>query len=419
MGTSWLLVCTDLRRRWPTVALLTMLIGLAGAFVLTAATGARRTDSALERFLDATAMWDGSIEVAYPATEAVLADVADEPGVVATTAAVGIPLGSEELETGVISGLASGWLHDIYRPRMITGRLPDPTRADELIVNEDTAEKHHLAPGDVVVLEEFVGLGISQPMTIVGIHRGVIDLALGDTYPGAIASEAFGRRFADQMYGSCRWYPAGVPDPIANRCEHAQRRDRPPPGTRTCGQPARRGPAPSRRSRGIRRADRAGSRRAGRSVLDPDPGHCRLGASAARDGGGTSCGRRRSPGSDTPFARHHVPIERPGHARGPGPRDRRRMRARDRRRGCGLTTRAARLGAARGPPPWGLGGTGDVARWRRGDGGRPARRRGRPSPPVGARPPSARPELRAVPSRYRCLPCSDAISPIETHVGVG
>lgn len=202
MGASWLLVRTDLRRRWPTVAVLAVLIGLAGTFVLTAATGARRTDSALDRFLDATAMWDGSIEVAFPATDAVLADLAAEPEVAAATAAVGIPLVSEEIETGVISGLASGWLHDIYRPRMIAGRLPDPTRADEIIVNEDTAEKHHLAPGNVVVLEDFVGLGISQPMTIVGIHRGVIDLALADTYPGAIASEAFGRHFADQMYGT-------------------------------------------------------------------------------------------------------------------------------------------------------------------------------------------------------------------------
>lgn len=200
MGASWLLVRTDLRRRWPTVVALMLFVGLAGTFVLTAATGARRADSALERFLAATKMWDGSIEVDFLAAEEVVADVAAQPEVAATSAAVGIPLVSEEIETGVIAGLAPGWLREVYRPRILAGRLPDPSRADELLVNEEEAERHHLVPGDVVILEDFLDLGIAQSMTIVGIHRGVIDLALGDTFPGAIASEAFGRRFGDKLY---------------------------------------------------------------------------------------------------------------------------------------------------------------------------------------------------------------------------
>ena len=102
----------------------------------------------------------------------------------------------------MIAGLAPGWLRDVYRPRIVAGRLPDPTRVDELLVNEDIAERHHLVPGDVVVLEDYLGLGIVQPMTIVGIHRGFIDLALGDTYPGGIATEAFGRRFGGEIYAA-------------------------------------------------------------------------------------------------------------------------------------------------------------------------------------------------------------------------
>jgi len=178
-----------------------MLVAVAGGFVVAAATGARRADSALDRFLDSTEMWDGSIEVDYPATEAVVADVAAQPEVAAASAAaVFVPVGSEKIDSSVIAGLASGWLRDVYRPRIIAGRLPDPKRVDELLVNEDTAERHHVAPGDVVVFSDFVDLGIAQPMTIVGIHRGVIDLALADTFPGAIATEAFGRRYGDAVY---------------------------------------------------------------------------------------------------------------------------------------------------------------------------------------------------------------------------
>ena len=191
----WLAGRTDVRRRWASVLALTLLVGLAGTFVLTAATGARRADSALDRFLDSTKMWDGSIEADYAATDAVVADVAAQPEVAAASAAFLVPVGSDELQGGVIAGLASGWLRDVYRPRIISGRLPDPRRDDELLVNEDYARRYRLVPGDVVVLEDFIGAGIAQPMTIVGIHRGPIDLALGDTYPGAIATEAFGRRY--------------------------------------------------------------------------------------------------------------------------------------------------------------------------------------------------------------------------------
>jgi hypothetical protein len=207
MGGVWLAARTDVRRRWPSIVALTLLVALAGAFVLTAATGARRADSALERLLDATEMWDGSIEVDYPETDAVVADVATQPEVAAASAAVLVPVGSEELEGGVIAGLAPRWLRDVYRPRIITGRLPDPRRDDELLVNEVYAQRYHLVPGDVVVLEDFVGAGIAQPMSIVGIHRGVLDLALGDSYPGAIATEAFGRRFGAALYAAV----AGTP----------------------------------------------------------------------------------------------------------------------------------------------------------------------------------------------------------------
>ena len=207
MGASWLLVWTDVHRRWPTVVAMTMLVGFAGTFVLTAATGARRADSALGRFLDATEMWDGSIEVDFAATEAVLADLAAQPEVAAATAFVFIPLVSEEIEFPM-AGLGAGWLRDVYRPRIISGRLPDPTRVNEILVNEETARRHHLIPGDVVVLEDFLGLGIVQPMTIVGIHRGVTDLALADTYSGSIATEAFGRRFGDAIYD----FVAGTPE---------------------------------------------------------------------------------------------------------------------------------------------------------------------------------------------------------------
>src|SRR5580693_116520 len=51
MTTVWLALRADVRRRWPALLSLAVLLGLIGGVVLTAAAGARRTDTAYPRLL--------------------------------------------------------------------------------------------------------------------------------------------------------------------------------------------------------------------------------------------------------------------------------------------------------------------------------------------------------------------------------
>ena len=51
MGSTWLALHADLRMRWRAMAGLALLLGLIGGVVLTAAAGARRTDTAYPRLL--------------------------------------------------------------------------------------------------------------------------------------------------------------------------------------------------------------------------------------------------------------------------------------------------------------------------------------------------------------------------------
>src|SRR5512140_2061206 len=51
MGSTWLALRADLRVRWRALAGLALLLGLIGGVVLTAAAGARRTDTAYPRLL--------------------------------------------------------------------------------------------------------------------------------------------------------------------------------------------------------------------------------------------------------------------------------------------------------------------------------------------------------------------------------
>jgi hypothetical protein len=54
MSPSWLCARADLRRRWRSRVAIAALIAIAGTVVLTAYAGARRTDSAYPRYLQAT-----------------------------------------------------------------------------------------------------------------------------------------------------------------------------------------------------------------------------------------------------------------------------------------------------------------------------------------------------------------------------
>jgi ABC-type antimicrobial peptide transport system permease subunit len=47
MTTAWLTLRADIRRRWPALLSLALLLGLIGGVVLAAAAGARRTDTAV------------------------------------------------------------------------------------------------------------------------------------------------------------------------------------------------------------------------------------------------------------------------------------------------------------------------------------------------------------------------------------
>jgi ABC-type antimicrobial peptide transport system permease subunit len=61
MATVWLSLRTDIRRRWRTLLSLALLLGLIGGVVLTAAAGARRTDTAYPRLLS----WANATQVDF------------------------------------------------------------------------------------------------------------------------------------------------------------------------------------------------------------------------------------------------------------------------------------------------------------------------------------------------------------------
>ncbi|MEW9531089.1 ABC transporter permease [Microbispora sp. NPDC049125] len=202
---TWLRL--DLRRRWRSLAVLALLVAFAGGTVLTAVAGARRGGTAVDRLYAAT----------LPATMAVLPNqpgfdwskVRALPEVAAVTTFPVSGFGVEGIPPGAnvssFPPIDDENLRTIERPVVLAGRLPDPRRADEVVVSSRFPAVYGKGVGDRVVLtlmspEQAAGedfdpatdepLGPRVPATIVGIIRSAWYAEDIGQPPGLLATPA-------------------------------------------------------------------------------------------------------------------------------------------------------------------------------------------------------------------------------------
>ncbi len=149
----WLTLRADLRRRWRPLLALALLLGLLGGVVLTAAAGARRTDTAYPRLL----AWARASQVDIVPQETGLNGyfraLAKLPqiGSMATGQLYQAALpASKQTSVQVISSPDGGYGIRVDRPRVLTGHLFDEALAGQAMVNQAMAAAEHLAPGDEV-----------------------------------------------------------------------------------------------------------------------------------------------------------------------------------------------------------------------------------------------------------------------------
>jgi hypothetical protein len=149
VGAVWFIARSGATRRALPGLLLAALVGLAGAAILTAWAGARRTDSAYERLsesvnhADLVVTAEGDPFTFDPAVASGGAGVAST-GVVKGFGAVRVfPDGTLDFETSTaLLGPAdtTAW-YDLDRPLLAEGRIPAPDATDELMVPEDMRDR--------------------------------------------------------------------------------------------------------------------------------------------------------------------------------------------------------------------------------------------------------------------------------------
>jgi hypothetical protein len=141
---------------------LTLVVGLAGGVVLAAVAGARRSDTALSRFLTASGtvnlmvVWDSSVELTSPTDRAdELAAVAALPQV-RTAHRVAFVIVSGSDPTGpadpsrqiALVGLDRPGHEALGRPLLVAGRWSRPDHPEEALVDEEFASRYNLHAGE-------------------------------------------------------------------------------------------------------------------------------------------------------------------------------------------------------------------------------------------------------------------------------
>lgn len=155
MATVWLLLRADLRHRWRALLGLTLLLGLVGGVVLTAATGARRTDTVYPRLMawsnasQLDIVPQGTGQHGYYTALARLPQV--EAMGIGQLDQAALP-SERDAEVQLASSPDGSFGARTDQVRVLAGHLFDPHAAGQAMIDQDMAAAEHLKPGGTVRL---------------------------------------------------------------------------------------------------------------------------------------------------------------------------------------------------------------------------------------------------------------------------
>ena len=216
MGAVGMVAGCEIRRRWQSVIVLTLLVGIVGAVVLATIAGARRTDSALDRFNAASRSSSVQVFVDHP-TSAQLREFSRVPDVsaFAVASAFFVALkGLPDLTPAAAVDTKLGRVVD--RPRIVAGRAANPSAVDELTIGESLAAQLHRKVGDHLDATSYAPAqtaallaGVADPgppagpplrFRIVGIVRRPLDLGRKGGLGGVLVlTPAFNRKYSGRI----------------------------------------------------------------------------------------------------------------------------------------------------------------------------------------------------------------------------
>ncbi|HEX2064668.1 MAG TPA: FtsX-like permease family protein [Acidimicrobiales bacterium] len=214
-GPVWLWFRSELRRRWRSWLVLALLVGVGGGVVIGAAAGARGTDTAYSRFLEASNPVDVSVQaVPFPLDVEAINRLPEVEHAFNTPYAWLNPAPGEpewEFSPLLVPDLRTA-KHD--RSKVLEGRRPDPDRADEASVTPVAAKSGAVEIGSTLRLQAWTPEGARAVLqgdrrppdgVIVEVKIVGVELVPGALLPSEqdegsiLLTPAFARQYGDQI----------------------------------------------------------------------------------------------------------------------------------------------------------------------------------------------------------------------------
>jgi hypothetical protein len=192
---------TELRHRWLSLLGLVLLVAVAGAFVLTAATGARRVATAWTRFGSATRAPNLVATPLIDQLDDTAMQLRAQPGVEGVSALGWLPIRPKQLDDPQVGGFGAvlpGFGDGVYRALVLDGRRADQSRADEFTINPAMSRATGLHVGDRTTLVSIVP-GVEIDAMVVGITKGPLDTGSNGDGPSMLFTYALVQRFFEPM----------------------------------------------------------------------------------------------------------------------------------------------------------------------------------------------------------------------------
>jgi ABC-type lipoprotein release transport system permease subunit len=166
MGAVWLRLRAELRHQWRVWLALATLLGVIGGIALTAAAGARRTDTAYPRLLHWSHAADLAVSPAWPGFHGYFRAIARLPEVSSADATAFLQMSLPDPGASPFSGMVAeaspfgGEGTSVNRVRVLAGRLFNPADPRAVMISRALADRAHVGPGGTLHL-----IGYPQQVT--------------------------------------------------------------------------------------------------------------------------------------------------------------------------------------------------------------------------------------------------------------
>jgi putative ABC transport system permease protein len=153
VGAGWLVLRAEVRRRWRTWLMLTLIAGLFAGAVQAAAAGARRTDAAYPSLV-AWSQPPDALVLSFPDQSRTFAKVslaaaARLPQVTESAIMASFTV-AEPADVGIWAPEGNAVPDRFWHRKILAGRLPDPARPDEVNISFTVAQASRLGVGNVL-----------------------------------------------------------------------------------------------------------------------------------------------------------------------------------------------------------------------------------------------------------------------------